>query len=265
VAGEGVTFAPAFLENGRWLRLASLAARYEGVWSVEFVHPLLVRCAVDYRPKKGEGGPTFRNEFILTPDGVYSVVRKTSPDTVRWGVTWPLLENDGRPLVRTRGAYVESTGYTGSGDRQNFLAIAASAPEVTPEEALRSTYGDLRGVRVVTTEPANRTFVYPAGAGDPAPDAVRGSFQTTPDGFRSVLGRVAGTLYAGRTSAGGFGTEIDLDGDGKPEVRFSRECGFLLQLDRGKVTAIETDRAVTADVRGRRLALEAHSPAILNR
>ena len=34
------------------------------------MHPLLVRCAVDYRPKKGEGGPTFRNEFTLTPDGV---------------------------------------------------------------------------------------------------------------------------------------------------------------------------------------------------
>ena len=96
----GVSFAPAFLENGHWLRLASLPARYEGVWSVEFVHPLLVRCAVDYRPKKGESGPTFRNEFTLTPDGVFSVVRKTSPDAVNWGVTWPLLENDGRPLVR---------------------------------------------------------------------------------------------------------------------------------------------------------------------
>ena len=261
--GAGVTFAPAFLENGRWLRLASLAARYEGVWSVEFVHPLLVRCAVDYRPKQGESGPTFRNEFILTPDGVYSEVRKTSPDAVKWGVTWPLLENDGRTLARTRGAYLESAGYEGSPDRQNFLALAASPPEVTPEEPLRSTYGDLRPVRVVTAEEANRTFVYPAGAGDPAADAVRAGFQVTPAGFRSVLGRVAGKLYAGRTSAGGFGTEISLGGDGKPDVRFSRECGFLLQLDRGKVTAIETDRAVTADVRGRRLALEAYSPVVL--
>ena len=134
---------------------------------------------------------------------------------------------------------------------------------MTPEEPLRSTYGDLRPVRVVTAEEANRTFVYPAGAGDPAADAVRAGFQVTPAGFRSVLGRVAGKLYAGRTSAGGFGTEISLGGDGKPDVRFSRECGFLLQLDRGKVTAIETDRAVTADVRGRRLALEAYSPVVL--
>ncbi len=259
----GVTFAPAFLENGRWLRLAELAARYEGVWSEEFVHPLLVRCAVDYRPKAGQSGPTFRNEFTLTPDGVFSEVRKTSTDAVKWGVTWPLLENDGRPLTPTQSAYVASTGYAGSADRQNFLAIAASAPEVTGEALERSTYGDLRPVRVVTAESVNRVFVYPSSTGDPAPDFVQASFRVTPDGFRSSLGRVSGKLYAGRTSAGGVGREIDLDGDGKPDVRFNLECGFLLQLDRGKVIAIETDRAVTADVAGRRLTLGAHTPVLL--
>ena len=145
----GVTFAPAFLENGRWLRLASLPARYEGVWSVEFVHPLLVRCAVDYRPKKGESGPTFRNEFTLTPDGVFSELRKTSPDAVKWGVTWPLLENDGRPLVRAQSAYVASTGYAGSADRQNFLAIDLVGAGIDGGSVVRSTFGDLRPVRVV--------------------------------------------------------------------------------------------------------------------
>ena len=101
-------------------------------------------------------------------------------------------------------------------------------------------------MRVVTADALNRTFVYPAGAGDPSPDSVRRSFQVTSAGFHSLLGRVSGNLYVGRTSAGGVGTEIDLDGDGKPDVRFSRECGFLLQLDRGQVIALETDRAVTA-------------------
>ena len=86
----------------------------------------------------------------------------------------------------------------------------------------------------------------------------------TPDGFHSLLGRVSGNLYVGRTSAGGVGTEIDLDGDGKPDVRFSRECGFLLQLDRGQVIAVETDRAVTAQLRGRRVSLVAQSPVVLN-
>src|SRR5262249_2150222 len=49
-ATGGVSFAPEFLENGRWLRMADLSTRYEGFWSATFVHPLLVRCAIEYRP-----------------------------------------------------------------------------------------------------------------------------------------------------------------------------------------------------------------------
>ena len=36
---RGVTFAPTFPENGQWLRMAELSDRYEGGWSVQFVHP----------------------------------------------------------------------------------------------------------------------------------------------------------------------------------------------------------------------------------
>jgi hypothetical protein len=255
----GVSFAPTFFENGRWLRLADLPARYEGVWSVEFVHPLVVRCAVDYRPKTGMAGPAFRNEFTITPDGVFAEVRKTSPEPLRWGMTWPLLENDGRALQRSGDAYVASTSYADSQDRQNFVAIG-SEPSVIPEAPLRSTYGDLRPLRVVTKDEVNRAFVYPSGAGDPAPDLVRKSFIVTANGFRSALGRVSGTIYVGRTSAGGVGKELDLDGDGKPDATFSQECGFLLQLDRGRVTAVETDRAVNAEIQGRRFAFRAHVP-----
>ena len=71
--------------------------RYEGRFSVQFADPLLVRCAVDYAPRRGAGGPCFRHEFVLTPDGVLSTLTRTS-GTGRWGVTLPLLENDGAPL-----------------------------------------------------------------------------------------------------------------------------------------------------------------------
>jgi hypothetical protein len=260
----GITFAPAFLENGRWVRLADLAARYEGVWSVTFVHPLLVRCAVDYTPKAGQSGPSFRNDFTLTPDGVFSETRKTSVDATQWAVTWPLLVNDGRPLEHSTTGYIASTGYQGSSDRQSFIAIGSSAPEITPDTLLRSTYGDLRSLRVLSRDAVNRTFVYPAGKGDPAAESIRRGFQVTTDGFRSDLGSVSQKRYIGRTSAGGVGTEIDLDGDGKADVRFSQECGFLLQLDHGKIIAIETDRAVTAQFQGRRTALAAHSPLVLS-
>jgi len=119
-AMSGVSFAPAFSEMGQWLRLASMSTRYEGQWSVQFVHPLLVRCAIAYRPRHGGIGPSFRNEFVLTPDGVLSTTVKTSPEEQEWGVTWPLLENDGAPLPRFHTPGVEAVGYPGSSDREKL-------------------------------------------------------------------------------------------------------------------------------------------------
>src|SRR5262249_14748914 len=85
---EGVSFAPTFLEGGSWTRLASLPDRYHGSFSVEFTHPLLVRAAVDYTG----AGPSFRNEFIITPDGIVSV---TTGAGGAWGMTVPLNAFDG--------------------------------------------------------------------------------------------------------------------------------------------------------------------------
>jgi hypothetical protein len=249
----GVTFAPEFREDGRWYRMADLSARYEGVWSVEFVHPLLVRCAVEYRPKAGQRGPTFRDELIVTPDGVLSTVRKTSSEAVEWGVTWPLLENDGGgPLTIGRGDGWRTTQFPGATDQESFLAAGPVTIEDGP--ALRSTYGDLRAVRVRSDGDAVRTFVYPRSAGDPTAEEVRKTLVITPDGFRSAVGRVAGTLYMGRQSAGGVGKGADLD------VSFDEACGFLLQVRSGRVTAVETDRAVTGRVQGRAVRLQAHAP-----
>jgi hypothetical protein len=262
-ADGGVTFAPTFLENGRWVRLADLSARYEGTWSVHFVHPLLVRCAITYHPKAGQTGPTFRNEFIITPDGLFSVIRKTSPGELQWGVTWPLLENDGALLVRSDTSRSASTGYSGSTDRENFLAVDRDAVLVTEPAALRSSYGDLRPVRVTVSGDTNTSFIYPSSAADPAAEAVLRSFIVTAGGFRSALGRVSGTIYVGKYSAGGFGQRIDLDGDGKPDVTFSQSCGFLLQISRGKVVALEADRTVAAEVMGEVLNLRPYTPVSL--
>jgi hypothetical protein len=159
----GVTFAPEFRENGRWLRLADLSSRYRGVWRTEFVHPLLVRCAIDYSPRPGQQGPSFRNEFTLTPDGVLSVVTKTSPDDVVWAMTWPVLENDGRGLQRSGRDGIQSVRYPGADDEQNFIALEGT-PTFAEETSLRSTFGDLRPVRVSGSA---TTFVYPRGSGDP--------------------------------------------------------------------------------------------------
>ncbi len=264
LTGEGgVTFAPEFFENGRWHRLADLSGRYEGRWSVQFVHPLLVRCAIDYRPKAGFTGPTFRDDFTLTPDGVLSVVTKTSPDALPWAVTWPLIENDGRALVRSRGDGIQSVRYPDGADQQNFIAIG-DRPQMEEGVPMRSTYGDLRPIRVRPTGPANVTFVYPRRAGEPEAGSVRDSLVLTSDGFRSLLGRVKGTLYVGKTAAGGFGSGIDLNGDGISRVEFAKPCAFLLQLNGPRVTAAETDRDVTGKLRGRTMEFKAHVPVPLD-
>jgi hypothetical protein len=77
------------------------------------------------------------------------------------------------------------------------------------------------------------------------------------------LGAVHGTLYAGRTSAGGEGTSIDCDRDGNLDTFFSTPCQFVLQLRDGKITAVEADRRVTARFEGKSIALEAYVPAVV--
>jgi len=67
--GRGVSFGPTWFEDGHWVRIADVPHRYRGHFSVEFVHPLLVRCAINYRPLDGTG-PTFHHGFVVTPDGV---------------------------------------------------------------------------------------------------------------------------------------------------------------------------------------------------
>lgn len=264
-SGLGVSFAPTFLEGDKWVRLASVPDRYQGTFSVQFAHPLLVVCAIEYKPVSNQSGPSFRNEFIITPDGILSTVTRTS-GIESWGVTWPLLENDGAALHTAVSASgrLARTAYRNGSDEQNFIAINSDVA-MADDSPLRSTYGDLRPVRVTSSEPANRTFIYPRSGTDPTAERVRDSFQITATGFSSVLGRVDGNLYIGRTSAGGIGNSVDLNGDGRMDVTFNSICGFVLQLERGRVVAVEADRRVTARIQGRTYRLSGHTPRTLNR
>src|SRR5262249_43392102 len=148
--------------------------------------------------------------------------------------------------------------YPGATDQQSF--VAAGAVEIEDGPAIRGSYGDLRAARARTRAESLTTFVYPRTLADPAAEAVRQSLGVTPDGFRSAVARGAGNLYVGRTSAGGYGEAVDLDGDNKPDVTFAAPCGFLLQIQGTRVMAVEADRDVTARVVGRRMRLRAHAP-----
>jgi hypothetical protein len=91
---------------------------------------------------------------------------------------------------------------------------------------------------------------------------VQASFVSKSNGFATALGRVEGNLYVGSTSAGGEGDALDLDGDGKPDVQFDKVCKFVLQLDHGRVIAVEADRAVSVTIgAGAPRALQAYRPA----
>ena len=259
--GRGVSFAPTWIEDGKWVRLADVPDRYRGSFSVQFAHPLLVRCAIDYKPIKGNG-PSFRHDFVLTPDGVLATLR--SDDAREFAVTWPLLENDGAPLKPVISEQAASTAYLENADEQNYLALDAATRVSADEDPVRSTYGLLRPVRATATAGVNHTFVYPRSPDDPPAGKVRESFRVTEDGFESELAVVRGTLYIGRTSAGGEGTSIDCDGDGKPDAVFDANCRFVLQLRAGRIVAVEADREVNVQVRGKQINLSAYAPAMID-
>ena len=261
-SGRGATFAPTWMEGGKWVRLADLPDRYAGRFHAEFVHPLLVRCGIDYAPLSG-AGPRFRHEFVITPDGVLATLRADVPAGTRWGATWPLLEDDGAPLETEAGPGLATTGYPGGADREAFLDADANAPCPEAEEPLQSAYGWLRPLRSEARDGTQRTFVYPCGAGDPAPGEVRRSLRIAGDGFSSALGRVVGNLYVGRTAAGGEGASINWDGDGKAGAVFSETCRFVVRLDAGKAVAVEADRPVRATIGGRTVDLAAYVPVTL--
>lgn len=255
--GRAVSFAPTWKELNGWVSLAEKPEHYRGTVRVDFVHPLLVRCRILYHTVTGTGGPGFYHDFILTPDAILSTLRCTEPRT--FGLTLPVLVNDGQPTQVEYQPPIVSVAGENRGDSQSFICLNENGT-FGNGEPLQSSYGWLRPVRLTTGGEAIRVFVYPHTADDPAAGEVGGSLQITDSGFKSVLGRVEATLYVGRTSAGGFGDKLDLDGDTTPDVEFPESCGFVLQLKEGRIVAAEADRATIVTIRGQEVELQEFTP-----
>ena len=152
-------------------------------------------------------------------------------------------------------------------DQQNFIALKKTHQLDATEALVRGDgYGYMRPVQVTDSGGAPvETFVYPRSAGRPERERVRDSFVRHGQDFSSLLGRVKGNLYVGRTSAGGMGKGIDLGNDGTDDVTFDQECAFILQLKEGRVTAVEADRPVKATVAGQQLELASFTPVAVGR
>jgi hypothetical protein len=257
---DGVSFAPEFFEDGKWHRMAALSQRYKATWKAEFVHPALVRGTLRYMPIKDGEGPVFETHLWITPDGIYSETHKVSPDVTPWGMTWPLLQNDGSPLATHVVEKMASTSYLGGDDEESFLAVGDSDVAIEGGQAMRSTFGDLLPLRVTTKHGVDATFVYPHNAGQIAAGAVQRSFRRTENGFTSLLGDVYGDVYVGKTVAGGVGRVLILSGVHPTQLRFSQSCGFLVQLRDGVPIRIETDRDVALRWKGTSVQLRTHVP-----
>lgn len=257
-AGSGVTFGPTWREHDRWVRVADLHTHYRATPEVLFVHPLLVRFRLTYSYVTGRGGPYFQQEFTVTPDGVFT--RLVSPQDAPFALTVPLLVDDGRSLDWSLANRMATTRYNPEGDQQVFIGLNADGRMIDDAPPIQSTYGWLKPLRYESSDAAKEVFVYPRNSDDPSGSLVRESMQVTESGFSSILGRVEGTLYVGRTSAGGEGTALDLDGDGTDDVTFSARCRFVLQLEDGLVRAVESDRTVTMNYEGASYGLAPHEP-----
>ncbi len=258
---EAVSFGPTWQVGSRWVRLAMAAEHYQGTLRVDFVHPLLVKFSILYAPVTGIGGPNFFHDFTVTPDGVLSTVR--SPHSFNFGVTLPLLEDDGRSLTVRVTDRIASTSYPselGRGDEQHFIAVNEEPVVLEEGESVLSTYGWLRPVRLTTDAEEVAVFTYPRGQNDPPADEVASAFRRTETGFTSPLGRVEGALYVGRYAAGGVGTSLGLHEDGAEDISFDVPCGFFLTHSEGRIRSIETDRAVLARVGAREIEMRPFIP-----
>ena len=256
----GISFAPEFLESGKWLRMASLSNRYRATWKSEFVHPALVRGTIDYRPSAGGNGPVFQSRIWVTPDGIYCETRKLSDDDIPWAFTWPLLQNDGNPLETHISSTIARTTFHDSGDEESFVAVGNSDPPIEDGPPMRSTFGDLLPLRVRPRNGIDGTLIYPRNGAQPAALDIQQSFKRTQDGFTSDLGTVHGDIYIGRTIAGGVGQNILLPGASSGHLGFSHVCGFLVQLRDGIPVSIETDRDVVLALHGKHIELRGHFP-----
>ncbi|WP_339715526.1 hypothetical protein [uncultured Kriegella sp.] len=254
----GLTFGPTWEKEGKTVRIADMAKHYQGAVTTEFVHPLLIKFKITYASITGWGGPQFEQKFVVTPDGVMTYL--SSPQNTPFGLTIPLLVNDGRPLHTQIRGKIASTGYGSSGDTQNFIGLNETMEAEQDGLAIESTYGTLLPVKFRSSDNRPIVFVYPKLQGAPEVINVKESFRLTENGFSSLLGRVDGTLYVGKKMAGGYGQTLDIDQDGDAELVLNTACGFISQLENGRIVKIETDSDVTISVNNKTFVLKAYQP-----
>ena len=255
---EGKTaasFGPAWIENGEWVHVSDRSRDYQAVPMITFVHPLLVKFSLTYGYVTGGGGPSFRQAFTVSPDGV--LVKSWCLQKRPFAITAPLLCHDGRPLLARVNGRIASTQYRADGDQQNFISLNPHVKVYLTPDSIQSTFGWLRTARFeAAAGDTVSVFIFPRNEGDPAVERVLNSFQFEENGFTSVLGQLKGNHYANPSAMGGYGQELDTDGNGEIDIRFGEKCKYYLKRENGQLKAVEVDRNVVMQWEYQAIGLE---------
>jgi hypothetical protein len=139
--------------------MAEQHARYEASFEALSASPQETRILLNYAPKRGRTGPSFQHELTLTPEQVQC--RLTAKGVEELGVTWPLLEDDGRALEVSLAEREASVRYPNGADVQRYSAPQPGARLVREEVRIQSTCGWLRPVRVVAVAGEQITVIQP--------------------------------------------------------------------------------------------------------
>lgn len=179
----GVSLAPTWREGTKWTHLAEQAQHYRGTVETFVETDTLVRCSVLYSPVTGVGGPSFYLDLVVTPVGVLAGVY--SPDLRRYGLTLPLLVDDGRPQkwrANESGAHVHGREGYWNKSSQHFLPLNDDGKFEAEEQTVLSAYGVLQPVVYTSRKAPPRVFIYPRSEGDPEAETFAESVELNPGG-----------------------------------------------------------------------------------
>lgn len=146
---RGITLAPTWPVNGRWIRLSERARDYRGVFTETSTTPDEVKARVHYAPVTGVGGSAFNLDLTVSPDGV--VFEVTSPHIQEFGLTLPVLVGNGRDKTTVTLENRELRVRFKNDDHHELVYQLREGGEIQKDgDPLRSAYGDLQAYRATS-------------------------------------------------------------------------------------------------------------------
>jgi hypothetical protein len=238
VTKAAVSLAPAIFVGGKWLRMAEAANTYTATFTAETVTAEMTRVTLRYTPNTSKL-PKLVQTLTITRDGVLMTISTTGSSV---GVTLPLLIKDGAALSTSIGRAFASTRYSADGDSLNYLLLDRGATIRNPGTVVKGATGDFAPLLASRQGKSSMSiFVYTGRAGEITGEALQRTMKAKKYNVSSALGFVSGRSYVGSNTAGGFGSQVDLNGDGRADATFDRPVEWVMLVNRGRATYVQAD------------------------